>query len=368
MTDKMKVYMKITKMMNQFSPTIPQFQRTVLCMLISGILLGTTTQLSKISLHVPSRAKNLSLEKRFHRFIKNDKVDVEAIYLPFAEAILHHLGSKITVMMDATQIGFGCMALVVAVIYKERAIPLVWFVYEGKKGHTTSKNHIEALKLLKDVLPNDIEVTLLGDGEYDTVEMLEWVKKETKWEYIVRTSPNIILNQGQNEFAVRTLLGGQDSCNGIKNVSFTKKKFGPVTAIAWWEKPYKKPIYLISNIQKPIQCICKKYRKRFKIETMFSDKKGRGFHLEKTHLRCPNRLKKLLLAVAISYLCMTYLGVHIQNTEEKRTRIDRNDRTDKSLFRLGIDWLTHSLTNGLELLLFFRLQDVDEFRKIEGVR
>jgi len=368
MTDKMKVYTKITKMMNQFAPRIPQFQRTVLCMLISGIILGETTQLSKISLHVPSRAKNLSLEKRFHRFVKNDKVNVEAIYLPFCEAILHHLGSKITVMMDATQIGFGCMALVVAVVYKERAIPLVWFVYEGKKGHTTSKNHIEALKLLKDILPSDTEVTLLGDGEYDTVEMLEWVKKETEWVYIVRTSPNILLNQGEEEFPVRTLLGDQNSCNGMENVGFTKKQFGPVTAIAWWEKPYKKPIYLISNMKESIKYICKEYRKRYKIETMFSDQKGRGFHLEKTHLRCPNRLKNLLLAIAISYLCMTYLGVYIQNTEEKRTRIDRNDRIDKSLFRLGLDWLTHSLTNGLELLLFFSLQDVDKLRQITGVR
>ncbi|NJN98921.1 MAG: IS4 family transposase, partial [Anaerolineales bacterium] len=40
---------------------------------------------------------------------------------------------------------------------------------------------------------------------------------------------------------------------------------------------------------------------RFTTETLFSDLKGRGFHLDDTRLWQPERLHRLLLAAAIAY-------------------------------------------------------------------
>ena len=98
--------------------------------------------------------------------------------------------------MDGSQVGRGCMVLMVGVVYKKRTLPIAWLVYEGQKGHTTAERHIEVLEKVKALLPKDAKVLLLGDAEYDTTEMLIWLQEKTKWNYVLRTSPQIYMSPG----------------------------------------------------------------------------------------------------------------------------------------------------------------------------
>lgn len=353
MSDKMKVYAKVSKMLKKWLPTAPQNQVVVLGMMIASIVTGKKAQLSEMSLHIPHPAQPASLAKRLQRFVKNDKVDVETLYLPFAAQILAHLADKpLFLALDGSQVGRGCMTLMVAVIYKKRAIPLAWLVYKGKKGHTTAERHIEALELVHPLLPEEAQVTLLGDAEYDTVEMLSWLQAETSWDFVVRTEPRILLTKGEAQFSIRQLLAGRNSRTWVNAVSFTQQLFGPVTAVAWWEAAYEKPIYLISSWAHPHE-ICRAYAKRFKLETLFSDQKSRGFQIHKSHLSDPKRLARLLLASCLAYSWLVYLGVEIEQDESRRRLIDRPNRTDKSLFRLGFDWLKYALTRDLDFNVLF---------------
>ena len=352
-TDKMKVYSKVSNKLKQMMPQGSQNQVVVLAMMVAGIVMGRKAQLSTMGLNVPHQAKPASLTKRFQRFVKNKHVDRSALFMPFAEQILQHLSSKrLFITMDASQVGRGCMTLMVAVIYRQRAIPLAWIVYEGKKGHTVAARHIEVLELLKAVLPEDADVVLLADAEYDTVEMLTWVEAETAWAFIVRTDPRILITELGVQYPIRALLSEVDRCVAVPDVLFTAQNYGPVMAVAFWQTPHKKPVYLISNHPR-LQDVCRFYAKRFKIETMFSDKKSRGFNIQKSHLRHPERIARLLLAVALSYIWIVYMGASVADDEDKRSLIDRPNRTDKSLFRLGLDWLTHALTRDLAFDVHF---------------
>lgn len=353
MTDKMKVYSKVTHSLKKMLPTAPQHQIVVLAMLVAGLVSGQNAQLGEISLNVPSQAKPDSITKRFQRFLKNDRVVKEAFFLPFAQMLLEHLaGKRLFVSMDATQIGRGCMALVVAVIYRQRAIPLVWIVYAGKKGHTTADKHIEVLQLLYQLIPNDTDLVLIGDAEYDTVEMLTWVTETTNWVYVVRTDPRILIEELGRQYPLSKLVSEQQQTVAVTDILFTRQAFGVEIAIATWDKPHKKPIYLISN-HACLQDITRFYKKRFKIETMFSDKKGRGFQIHKSHLRHPERIARLLLATTIAYTWVLYLGCSVADDDARRSQIDRPNRTDKSLFRLGLDWLKYALTRGLDFNVLF---------------
>ena len=353
MSDKMKVYSKVygalKKMMSVNSNHI-----LILAMMITGILMGKKAQLSEMSLHVPEKAKPDSIAKRFQRLVKNESFKVENYYMPFAQAILERLShNKIHVALDASQVGRNCMVLMVAVIYKKRAIPLVWLVYEGKKGHTTAERHIEALKKVQPLLADEMDIILLGDAEYDTVEMLTWVKEQTNWDVAIRTDPRTLLTKNGKLFPARHLLFGQNCRSITDRVYFTAKNLGPVQVVAWWEKPHKKPVYLVSTLH-DVHQICRAYGKRFKLETLFSDQKSRGFHIEKSHLSDPDRLARLLCAVAIAYIWMVYQGLEVSLDEAKRSLIDRPNRQDKSLFRLGFDWLKAALTKSLDFNVVLR--------------
>lgn len=356
MSDKSKVYFKVLGTLNQMMSHVDSKHILILTMMITGIVVGKKAQLSEMSNHIPQRAKPESMVKRFHRFVKNERVDVQTYFLPFAKAILDHLsGQTLHFAVDASQVGRGCMVLMVSVIYKNKALPLAWLVYEGKKGHTTSDRHIEALELVFPLVPAQADVVLLGDAEYDTVEMLQWVNKTTRWNYVIRTDPRIKITKGDKRFAIRDLLVGKGWRTIAHQVLFTAKCFGPLQVVAWFEKPHKKPLYLISSLEN-IDEICSTYAKRFKLETLFSDQKSRGFHIDKSHLYDPQRLTRLLLAAALSYIWMIYLGIEISQDESRRSLVDRTHRTDKSLFRLGFDWMKLVLTRNLEFEVLFSPQ------------
>lgn len=355
MTNKMKVYTKIMQKLKKMMPQTPQNQMVTTAMMVAGIVLGRKAQLSAISLEVPHPAKPASLEKRMQRFVKNERFEVEVNYLPFAELILSHLADKPLVLaIDGSNVGRGCMAIVVGVIYKKRAVPLAWLVYKGKKGHTTAENHIATLQKVLPLIPSAAQVVLLGDGEYDNTELLAWVTDHTDWEFVVRTAKNMLITHNGIQYPLRELCAGHGTCTAADEVLFTAEEFGPVMAIAWWGKAYKDPIFLISNCAS-LPSACDYYRRRFRLETLFSDKKSRGFHIEKSHLSDPTRLSCLLLATSLAYIWLIYLGMMVFQDERKRSLIDRTHRTDKSLFRLGLDWVKYSMTHGLDILVAFNL-------------
>ena len=86
-----------------------------------------------------------------------------------------------------------------------------------------------------------------------------------------------------------TFVAAMARSTSVQDVLFTLQEFGPVMAVAWWGKKYDDPIFLISNCASPALA-CAYYRRRFRVETLFSDKKSRGFHIEKSHLSDPSRL------------------------------------------------------------------------------
>jgi hypothetical protein len=119
----------------------------------------------------------------------------------------------------------------------------------------------------------------------------------------------------------------------LTRVAFTLAAYGPVSAIVWWHSDYRDPLYLVSNFEVGQEAIYW-YRKRFSIETFFSDQKSRGFHLHKSHISQPERLARLMIASFLAYIWIIFLSV-ISHRDHWIADIHRFDRCDLSLFQLG---------------------------------
>lgn len=83
------------------------------------------------------------------------------------------------------------------------------------------------------------------------------------------------------------------------------------------------------------------YSKRWSIELLFQSMKGRGFHLEDTHLKGDERLEKLLALLALTFTFAFLIGEW--KAEEKAIRIKKHGRKERSIFRLGLDHLSRIL-------------------------
>src|SRR5919199_1931044 len=96
-----------------------------LALLICGIVDAQHVQFDKIAAHVPIRGrKNESLITRFRRWLKHERHTAEALCWPFPRVGLSGLGlSPLTILLDATAAGRGCVVLMASVVYRGRAIP-----------------------------------------------------------------------------------------------------------------------------------------------------------------------------------------------------------------------------------------------------
>ncbi len=83
------------------------------------------------------------------------------------------------------------------------------------------------------------------------------------------------------------------------------------------------------------------------IEEMFADFKGHGFDLQSTQLRHFERLSRLTLAVAMLYVWLVENGAQAIKRGQRRL-VDRSDRRDYSVFRLGCNMLDRSLAQVTE--------------------
>lgn len=355
MNDRVKVYTQVLQTLKQQLRLFHQGHLVTLAMMITGIVMSGKAQLSAMSAEVPAPAKDQSLEMRMRRWVKQAGIDVDVIYMPFAQQILAALASQPLVLaMDGSQVGRGCMVLMVGVVYRTRLLPLAWVVYTGKKGHTTAARHIEVLKKVLPLLPADAAVVLLGDAEYDTTEMLRWVMTETTWQFVMRTAPNILVQVGAQWLPIRDCTVTHGRLRIWHQIAFTQEAALPANLVVWWGAEYADPLYLVSNLPTASQAAWY-YRRRFRIETFFSDQKSRGFQIHKSHLANPTRLSRLLLAACLAYLWIVGLGL-LTLAQGKQKLIDRTDRVDKSIFRLGLDWLKYALKKDLPFSVFFLLQ------------
>jgi hypothetical protein len=346
MTDRHRVYTKVKKTLKQMMKLDHQGQVVTLAMMISGIVMSRKAQLSVMSSEIPTETKEKSVEMRMRRWVKDD-LEVEAVYMPFACQILKSLCHlPLVLVMDGSQAGRGCMVLMVGVLYQKRALPIAWLVYKGKKGHASAERHIQALEKVRPLLPEGSEVVLLGDAEYDTSEMLIWIEKNTAWKYVLRTSPQIYVQTNERSQPLRDYPLQKGQLFSLKNVGFTQTSVITLNVIGWWGSEYEEPIFLITNLEDAYET-CRYYRRRFRIETFFSDQKSRGFHIHKSHLADPARLSRLLIAACLAYIWMIIQGLLVI-AEGKLALIDRGDRRDKSLFRLGLDWLKYTLKHSID--------------------
>lgn len=326
-------------------------QWNVLAALISGIIGSGKTNYPQIASKTPDWTQLESRVKRISRFINDVDAEQTIQWLPFAAELLANLSVfTLVLMMDGSEVGRGCLALLLSVQYRGRALPLGWLVVKGKKGHFPQEKHIELVLAAKKLIPAGADVIFLGDGEFDGTQLQEKLA-EFGWKYACRTASNAILYDGEEEFSFQDLILKPGMCLAMEAVTFTRQRYGPVLAVAWWRSDYQEPIYLVSNMDL-VEEVCMWYKKRFRIETFFSDQKSRGFHLHKSHLADPKRLAHLMVAACLAYIWVVYLGTQAMQSHYLPL-IHRTDRCDLSLFQLGLRLLEHLLDFDLPIPIAF---------------
>ncbi|MFA5872862.1 MAG: hypothetical protein WC832_02750 [Anaerolineales bacterium] len=159
MSDNRRIYSTIRNALRQLYPAEPKrnLARHLKTMagMVAGIVQAKRCQLPAIARHTPDLSKPESCIKRYSRWVQNERVDFEAYYLPFVRQILAHLASirPLVFGVDGSEMGHGCITLMISLIYQKRALPVVWLVVKGHKGHLPEDVHMALLAQLQEIVP-----------------------------------------------------------------------------------------------------------------------------------------------------------------------------------------------------------------------
>jgi hypothetical protein len=173
--------------------------------------------------------------------------------------------------MDGSDVGRNCVALMLSVQYRGRALPIGWLVISRKKGDFSEDRHLQLVSVVKELLPKGLDVLFLGDGELDGTQLQQELE-EFGWKYACRTASNTILYDGE-EFSFQDLLLKPGMCLGVEEVAFTRLHNGPILAVAWWRKDQQEPLYLVSNFNLKEET-CYWYQKRSGSRLSFQTKRA----------------------------------------------------------------------------------------------
>jgi len=334
---------------------------TTLSSLIAALTKAERASFKAIGKEMADKTDLESRIKKAKRWLNNKWTDIETHFIPYIKPIIRSLGNTgaILIAIDGSTLGNGCMCLMVSAIWRGRAIPICWVVRKAPKGHFPEQMHVELIsminQLFKSIITKQYKVTLLGDGEFDGCD-LQQTCLDNGWDYVLKTAKDtLIADNPQMENASR--MDGMIPYTGINHLflpaMFIKKRgFGTVNIVYWHNKRYKKPLYLLSNLDHAPQ-VERLYRKRYTIETLFADFKSRGFNMEWTKIANPLTIFNLLIVASLAYI-QAILFEFDARISPFLGRFCRKDRiNDLSVFQLGFQGLLFYIKHRLDISFQF---------------
>lgn len=345
-------YHTVLEQVRQMYPQERITRLRTLAWFMTGIFLARAVHLSRIANHILGPAQRSSKTQRLRRWLKNRAVRVRPWYEPLAVALLAAAAQHgpVRLLADGTKVGGGHRLLLVAVAYRRRALPIAWTWVRDQRGLSSSHKQRALLAYLRRLLPAEATVVLVGDSEFASTGVKRLLES-WHWGYVVRHKGDHLVQLTEDGPWGRfdALLDKAGQKRWAMAVRITHKHAHGCHILAYWRRGEKTPWLLATNLT-DASTVLRLYTRRMWVEELFGDLKRHGFDLEQTRLRHILRLSRLTLVAALLYVLLIAFGSYAVKRGWRKF-VDRTDRRDLSIFRIGYDMFERCLSAGSPISL-----------------
>ena len=308
---------------------------------IIAVVQVKTVSLVQISAVMSGRAKADSHYKRCQRFLR-------FFDLPFAEVaylVIKMLGipQPFVVSIDRTDWYLGdtpLNILMLSLVYKGVAFPLLWAVLE-KKGCSDTQERIALLEKYLKLFGKDSLSFVTADREFIGRDWFRYLRREKiPFRLRIRENLKVTTARGNKKVSARNLFRTQRAGVGVL-LCGEREVLGEEVSLMGMRTAEGE--YVIVASSRRSDEILQEYAQRWKIENLFGCLKSRGFCLEATHVTERERLEKLLALLTVAFCWAYKAGEWLARTSP--IKIKKHGRLAKSLFRHGLDYLRRILCN-----------------------
>jgi hypothetical protein len=344
-----QLYHSLLAQIRQLLPAERDARLRLLAWWMSGLAQSKSVHLSSIARQLPGRSKRLSKVKRLERWLNNRFVQVRVWYRSLAEALLAQAAAhgRVRLIIDCTQVSFDHQRVMVALAFRRRALPLAWSWLCVTKGHSSGRLQCALLEYVRTLLPPEASVLRLGDREFTPLQpcLQAWGWQSAlrqKGSHLVRSAPEAPWQRGAR------LISQPGDCAWFSHIQLTQPHQHRTHFLAWWAQGESEPWLIATTLPTAAQTRLH-YSRRMWVEEMFGDFKAHGFDLEHSCLRPFQRLNRLTLIVALLYVWLIALGLKTMRAAQRHL-VDRRDRRELSLFRIGLEMTSSRLLNQMALV------------------
>ena len=326
--------------------------------MIVGLILSSSISLTGWIPYAISRALQAqSVQRRFARWLDNDRLDVHLLYTPLIqEALLAWGAATVYLALDTTMLWDQYCMIRLSVIYRGRAVPLAWQVIEHRSAQVAFHVYRDLLQRAAQLFPPGIrQVVLLADRGFADIALMRLCDR-LGWRYRRRIKRNfLVYRSGHGSAFVRQLLPKrQGKAVFLHYVALTGERYGPVHLALARPQGEEDPWLIVSNELTGLQTF-KEYGLRFDIEENFLDDKSNGFQLEDSKLQSAEALTRLFFGIATATLYLVAQGSEVV-AQGRRREVDPHWFRGNSYLKIGWQWLKHATNKGWQLITCWWLQ------------
>jgi hypothetical protein len=326
-----------------------------LAWMVGGLIQAECVKLTAWVPFVHSRARYAqSTQRRFRRWLGNRRIEVTPLYGPLIAQALQEWGTHTLYLALDTSLLWNQYCLVrLSVVYRGRAVPVVWEVMEHRSSSVTHAAYEALLETVPALLPAGVQVVFLADRGFADTELLAQLRR-LGWHFRIRIKATFnVLRPGQPVCKVEDFSLAPGRALFLHNVAITAEYFGPVSLALARHSSTGEYWYIVSDEPTSVHTFTE-YGRRFDIEENFLDDKSNGFQLESSLVRDAAALTRLCFVVAVATLYLVAQGTQVV-AAQKRRWVDPHWLRGNSYLRIGWQWVKTALARGWELFATLHL-------------
>ena len=280
--------------------------------------------------------------KQVDRLLSNAKLDVWGFY---GQWVPHVIGvrKRVVVALDWTSFAAdGHETVALSMVTRHgRSTPLLWRTVDASDLKGRRNGHEDALlERLREVVPEDVEVTVLADRGFASCALFEFLE-ELGFGYVIRLRGNCqVTSAGGETRKAADWVGADGRARTLRGATVTKTwRWKAATVACLKDRGMKEPWCLVSSKRLGARAMAALYAKRWGIETSFRDVKNPrfGMGLKETRVGRTDRRDRMLLIGAMALSLLTLLGAAGERLGYDRwLKVNTSKTRQHSLLRQGV--------------------------------
>jgi hypothetical protein len=315
-------------------------RQTCLAAMVVGIVQARTVNLKRVCQSCSCDGRTSSWYRRMQRFFAEADFNFDKV-AKYLLSLFTDPNEKVFLTMDRTNWQYGnkdINILMVGVVYKGIAIPIVWEILD-KRGNSNTAERINIINRIISYFGQERIAGILADREFIGKEWFKYLEN-LKVPFVIRIKANTLVPNARGEATPVSNLFRELRPGEFRKLDGKRHVWDTDLFLSALRLDDGELLILASNQDQ--MCPLELYKRRWEIETLFSCFKCRGFNFEDTRITKTKRINRMVAVLALAF-CWAHKCGEWKIDNVAKIRIKKHGRPEKSIFRYGLDAIIEAI-------------------------